>query len=112
MRATVKGSLIALGVIGTASVPAFAAPVSDRPSITVLVSAPDLASASGVEGLTRKIESAARRVCKEESRSDVGYLFARACYVTAMQDAVAELERLRGGKVTSFATSAIVIAAR
>jgi UrcA family protein len=112
MSGIVQRSLTALGLIAGMNGPALAAPASDLQTIIVPVTAADLASEHATARLIERLKSAAREVCKEESRSDDGYLFARACQSVAMEDALAQVDRLRMGHVAALSTASIVIAAR
>jgi UrcA family protein len=112
MKRFVRGSLTAIGLTAAIIVPAYAAPVSDPPSIRIPVSASDFATDYATKKLTDRISLAAREVCKNESTSDDGYLFTRACQSRAMEDAFAQVDRLRTGHVAALSTASIVIAAR
>lgn len=111
MRAIVQRSVTALGLIAAVNGPALAAPASDLPAIIIPVSTSDLASEHAT-ALMKRLHSAAREVCKEESWSDDGYLFTRACESLAMEDALAQVDRLRTGHVAALSTTSIVVAAR
>ena len=112
MRSIVQRSLTALGLIAAVNGSAVAAPASDLQSIVVPVTASDFASEHATARLIERLHSAAREVCKEESRSDDGYMFTRACQSLAMEDALAQVDRLRTGHVAALSTASIVIAAR
>ena len=86
------------------ALPAVSAQAEDR-SITVEYGDLNLASARGQERLTRRIESAARKVCGFYSRANASIIEsseARACYKQAKagamtQFAAAEEQRGKGG---------------
>lgn len=112
MRGIAQRSLTALSLIASANGSALAAPASDLPSIIVPVTTSDFASGHATPRLLERLHSAAREVCKEESRNDDGYMFTRACQSRAMEDALTQVDRLRVGHVGAFSTASIVIVVR
>lgn len=112
MRGIVERSLTALGVIAAVNGSALAAPTSPLPSIIIPLTASDLANEHAKAKLMERLHSAAREVCKEESRSDDGYLFMHACQSRAMADALAQVDRFRTGHVAALSAASILIAAR
>ena len=111
MRRIVRRASIAFSVMAAMSGSAHAGSVIDLPSIIVPVTDQDFVTEAGNDGLTQRLQSAARRVCEREFRRD-GYLLTHACYAAALQDALEQLNKLRAGRVTSLTGASIVVGAR
>jgi UrcA family protein len=112
MRGIVLCRLTAITATAAMNVAAYAAPIGDPSSITVPVAASDFATESAKEKLVDRLRAAAREVCKGESWGDDGYLFTRACQSLAMEDALAQVERLRDHVVAALSASSVIVAAR
>jgi UrcA family protein len=66
----------------------------DPPRIVVSLAGFDLASQKGADAMYRRIQSAAKIVCRvNESREQPRIARARACYRSAIDDAVAQANR-------------------
>lgn len=103
---------IGLSLTAVTTVPAFATPAPDLPSLTVAVTTQDLATETATERVIKRLRSAAHQVCKEVSRSDSGYLYSRACYVGTLEDASAQLDKLRSSQFATLSAASILVVAR
>jgi UrcA family protein len=84
-------------MLGTFNAPAaFAAPGDDAPSLVVKFDARELESSAGVAALYRRIETAARQVCPEDSERDLSRAAAgRQCRKDAVARAVETINNPR-----------------
>ena len=112
MRRIARHSWTAFSLTAVMSVPAHAAPALDVPSITVPVTAEDIATQPAMERLIARLRSAARSVCQQEFRHEVFYNYKHVCYVGTLRDALAQLERIRTRQLTTLSAASVVIGAR
>jgi len=109
MRGFAQRIWAAFSFAAAMSVPAYGAP--GLPSITIPVADGDFATDAALQGLMERLQLAARKVCKKETRDESGYLYARACYIGTMQDALAQLDRIRTRGPASVSAAMIVVGA-
>jgi UrcA family protein len=110
-----KSSFMFAAALAVMSAPASALAVPHVPdvsSITLTVAASDFATEAGTERIMREVRSAAHTLCKEEFSSDDGDLFTRECELSALDDARAQLDKLRAPSLATFSAALVIVRAR
>jgi len=112
MRRFLPRSWITWVLATVLSAPAQAAPTLAVPSITLHVTSADLATDPALEKVREKLKRAAREVCRRELRHDAIQIYWHACYSGTLEDAAAQLDKLRTQQSANSVGSSILILAR